>query len=802
MRTKLNLSTIALAVSVAVTQAIAQSPAIGTATVNDATSGGFEATRITWADANGQSRTADLARYYTAAAPDPLGTRGGFLTRFTYALPGGTTRTIVPVRGLGDGGFGYIVSHLADASAANRNGEDDSPLSSGFGSGTAQLAFAGKHHVIYQYTLNYPRWAINYNNNQTTRYNVPVTIQWIFMTGRSHPIWAVTYDLSAAPAGDGQIYADSRAPYGHLAFDGSNGTIGASDNVGGIAWGDAFKFRTTDSMLSLNSTWTWANPNRTVGNIPYVYMWTQSTDAEMGLVGITNRTVSDAGGKGSYFVSAQEPARYVAPFFHGKTSANQPALNANCPYENPKNYLMPCINDVWPYQANANGIAFGPKDKKMTWGTMYGFLGSSNYRNSENTQSFIGTGYPKASYAVTMVLDRKSIQPSEAEISRATQNDGASIAVAAGFGSLKTNVRRGVADTRTVSNTKGIDAFVTGGYTLSMANVSELRFDIAPQAGQRITAPLFIIEGFGTGTPIVTRGGTTLVADRDYFASNNTQTGELWMTLAQPIDANTTISVKKQGTISPTQDTDGDGVPDVVEQAQGTNPNVKDNDVITNSRYFVNQLYRDFLSREADASGAAFFTNQLTNQQITRARLVLQFTTSGEFEQRTAPMARLYFGTYLRVPDYAGLQFWTEEFRSGRRTLVQIGEAFATAPEFVNRYGANVSNANFVALVYQNILGRTGEPAGVNFWTEELNSGRQTRGSMLTQFTESSEYKAARAAEINTTLLYSGLLKRAPTQTEFNFAVTTIKAGGSPDPTERVANDMLNTLEYRRRFLN
>lgn len=70
-----------------------------------------------------------------------------------------------------------------------------------------------------------------------------------------------------------------------------------------------------------------------------------------------------------------------------------------------------------------------------------------------------------------------------------------------------------------------------------------------------------------------------------------------------------------------------------------------------------------------------------------------------------------------------------------------MSDFFSISTEFQTRYG-DVTNAQFVDLIYQNILGRPGEAAGRAFWLGELNSGARTRGNVMINFSESSEYVA------------------------------------------------------------
>ena len=71
--------------------------------------------------------------------------------------------------------------------------------------------------------------------------------------------------------------------------------------------------------------------------------------------------------------------------------------------------------------------------------------------------------------------------------------------------------------------------------------------------------------------------------------------------------------------------------------------------------------------------------------------------------------------------------------------MTAVSDFFARSPEFIARYGA-LDNAEFVSLVYQNVLGRNPDAAGFAFWTRQLQAG-QTRGWMMLQFTEAPSFE-------------------------------------------------------------
>ena len=57
-------------------------------------------------------------------------------------------------------------------------------------------------------------------------------------------------------------------------------------------------------------------------------------------------------------------------------------------------------------------------------------------------------------------------------------------------------------------------------------------------------------------------------------------------------------------------------------------------------------------------------------------------------------------------------------------------------------FGDNLSDEDFLSLVYLNILGRPADQDGYNFWLAVLKSGAMSREQLIVEFTESDEFKA------------------------------------------------------------
>jgi hypothetical protein len=249
--------------------------------------------------------------------------------------------------------------------------------------------------------------------------------------------------------------------------------------------------------------------------------------------------------------------------------------------------------------------------------------------------------------------------------------------------------------------------------------------------------------------------------------------------------------------VNPTaSDSDGDGIPNSVETVEGTNPSVKDNAVFTNNRLFAMQQYRDFLKREAELEGLAYWTNRLNTGAENRAQVIEQFFNSNEFQVGTAPITRLYMAYFLRIPDLEGLNYWLNQYRNGQ-SLSSISAEFAGSPEFVNRYG-NLNNADFVTLVYQNVLGRAPDQEGFNYYLTRLNNGTFTRGFIMLDFSESAENKNRTYNKVYVTQMYVGMLRRVPEPAGYNQWVGQLDSG---TPRLDLVNAFLNLPEYRNRFL-
>lgn len=82
----------------------------------------------------------------------------------------------------------------------------------------------------------------------------------------------------------------------------------------------------------------------------------------------------------------------------------------------------------------------------------------------------------------------------------------------------------------------------------------------------------------------------------------------------------------------------------------------------------------------------------------------------------------LYIAYFNRAPDAVGLNFWGTAHANGI-SLQQIAAEFVVQGETRAAYPEGMSNAEIVAAVYDNVLGRVGDADGVAFWLDVLDRG-------------------------------------------------------------------------------
>lgn len=105
-------------------------------------------------------------------------------------------------------------------------------------------------------------------------------------------------------------------------------------------------------------------------------------------------------------------------------------------------------------------------------------------------------------------------------------------------------------------------------------------------------------------------------------------------------------------------------------------------------------------------------------------------------EQIQAFVKRLYNSCLQRNPDEVGFNDWTNRLASGSATGGLVAKGFFFSKEFLGR---NISDEDYVEMLYNVMMGRASDPVGKNSWVSLLKQGA-SRESVFRGFVYSVEF--------------------------------------------------------------
>ncbi|MBP9738512.1 DUF4214 domain-containing protein [Candidatus Saccharibacteria bacterium] len=92
---------------------------------------------------------------------------------------------------------------------------------------------------------------------------------------------------------------------------------------------------------------------------------------------------------------------------------------------------------------------------------------------------------------------------------------------------------------------------------------------------------------------------------------------------------------------------------------------------------------------------------------------------------------RYYEATFARKPDNNGLKYWTQKLAGDRTKPSRVAAIMIESNEA--NYG-QMSDEDFVAKLYQSVLGRNGDTGGIAYWKGQLTSKKKTRDEAVAYF--------------------------------------------------------------------
>lgn len=97
-----------------------------------------------------------------------------------------------------------------------------------------------------------------------------------------------------------------------------------------------------------------------------------------------------------------------------------------------------------------------------------------------------------------------------------------------------------------------------------------------------------------------------------------------------------------------------------------------------------------------------------------------------------AQVSQLYVAMFGRAPDGEGMGFWTQQMANGQSMTSVANTMYATSPAR-SFYPDFLTNSEIIGRFYTNVLGRTADTDGLNYWTAKLNAAGATPGAVISE---------------------------------------------------------------------
>jgi len=252
---------------------------------------------------------------------------------------------------------------------------------------------------------------------------------------------------------------------------------------------------------------------------------------------------------------------------------------------------------------------------------------------------------------------------------------------------------------------------------------------------------------------------------------------------------------------------------------------------IDESGFYARQHYHDFLNREPDASGLAFWTENVEMcgadavcREVKRIDTSAAFFLSIEFQRTGFLVYRLYRaslppvqGRTRSLPRY--LEFIRDTQEVGRGVIVrEVGweqkledntvaflDEFVKRPEFSAAYPAALTPAEYVDKLNAQaggVLSQSERDALV----AELTAGLKTRAGVLRNVAENAEFSRRELNPAFVLMQYFGYLRRAPNDapdtdfTGYDFWLQKLNEFGGDFKRAEMVKPFITSDEYRARF--
>jgi glucose/arabinose dehydrogenase len=244
---------------------------------------------------------------------------------------------------------------------------------------------------------------------------------------------------------------------------------------------------------------------------------------------------------------------------------------------------------------------------------------------------------------------------------------------------------------------------------------------------------------------------------------------------------------------------------------------------VDDTQFFVRQHYHDFLSREPDAPGFQFWTQNIEScgadaqcREVRRVDTSAAFFLSIEFQETGYLVYRLYGESFARQPRYGEFVSDTQEI--GRGVIVGQGnwqaqldankqalaDAWVQRPAFKSAF-EGLSNLDYVNKLYAG-AGVTPPAAERDALVAALDAGAKTRSRVLLDVADNAAFKQREFNRAFVLMQYFGYLRRNPDDppdnnfSGYDFWLAKLNQFNGNFVQAEMVRAFISSAEYRGRF--
>jgi glycosidase len=341
-----------------------------------------------------------------------------------------------------------------------------------------------------------------------------------------------------------------------------------------------------------------------------------------------------------------------------------------------------------------------------------------------------------------------------------------------------------------------------------------LPFYIAPESDKRIVVEVNRLgDVSGAAAVDYATGDDTATQDRDYTLTGGTlrfAPGETSKTFVVIVTEDSLLEGNEEFSLT---------LSNPVGASLGARPSAKGR--INNSNLgvppqpmddagrYVRQHYSDFLAREPDAAGLAYWTDQIAscgaNAACVHQRRIgvsAAFFIELEFQETGSFVYRFYRASYGARPAYA--QFMPDrakillgaEFESSRQAFA---DNWVERPAFLAEYPASFTPAEFVNKLFDQ-AGLTGPTFDAQRQTQiqAMQANCKTRAQVLRDVVEIPQFRQREFNPSFVLMQYFGYLRRDPDQGGYDFWLSILNQ--QPQNFSGMVCAFITSAEYQLRF--